>query len=144
MSNLAVVYKDAGRLDDALPLFQEALKRRQAKLGPDHPDTLVSMSNLAIAYHAAGRTADALPLFEQALERRRSTRGPEHPQTLLSINYLARAHLVDHPERAEPLLREALAIREKKTPDDWRTFETQASSAPACSARRSTPTPSPT
>jgi non-specific serine/threonine protein kinase/serine/threonine-protein kinase len=113
LSNLAVVYKDAGRLDEALPLFQQALKRRQAKLGPDNPDTLVSMSNLAVAYQAAGRTADALPLFEEALKRRRATRGPEHPQTLLSMSYLARAHLVEHPDRAEPLLREALTIREK-------------------------------
>src|SRR5262249_22288668 len=28
---------------------------------------------------------------------------------------------------AEPLLRECLAIREKKQPDDWRTFDTRSS-----------------
>lgn len=84
------------------------------------------MSNLAGAYQAAGRLAEALPLFEETLARRRATRGSEHPQTLRSINALARAYLTDHPERAEPLLREALAIHERKDPDNWRAFETRA------------------
>jgi non-specific serine/threonine protein kinase/serine/threonine-protein kinase len=126
MSNLALAYEDAGQASAAMPLYEETLKRRQAKLGPDHPETLVSMSNLAVAYHAAGRPADALPLFEETLRRRRATRGPDHPQTLRSVTYLARAYLAGQPGRAEPLLREALAIRAQKFPDDWRTFETQS------------------
>jgi tetratricopeptide (TPR) repeat protein len=84
------------------------------------------MSNLATAYQAAGRTTDALPLFEETLRCRRATRGPEHPQTLRSLNHLARAYLAGHPALAEPLLREALAVRERKSPDDWSTFETQS------------------
>ena len=42
MSNLAGAYQAAGKLDLALPLFEETLKLRKAKLGPDHPDTLVA------------------------------------------------------------------------------------------------------
>jgi eukaryotic-like serine/threonine-protein kinase len=125
MSNLALVYQAAGRLPDAVRLLEETLRRRTSKLGPDHPETLVSMSNLAVAYDDAGRRKDALPLFEETLRRRRATRGPEHPQTLRSSNNLARAYLDERPDLAEPLLREALAIREKKLPDDWRTFETK-------------------
>ncbi len=126
LSNLAVALRDAGRLGEALPIFEDSLKRRRATLGPDQPDTLVSMSNLAGAYQAAGRLAEALPLFQETLARRRATRGPEHPQTLRSINALARAELVNHPERAEPRLREALAIHERKDPDNWRAFETRS------------------
>ena len=37
----------AGQMDKALPLYQESLKLHEAKLGPDHPDTLTSMNNLA-------------------------------------------------------------------------------------------------
>ena len=40
MDNLAVGYQDAGKFDRALPLFEETLALRKAKLGPDHPDTL--------------------------------------------------------------------------------------------------------
>ena len=42
------------------------------------------------------------------------------------MNYLARAYLADKPEGAESLVREALAVREKKLPDDWRTFEARS------------------
>jgi non-specific serine/threonine protein kinase/serine/threonine-protein kinase len=126
MSNLAIAYQNAGRTRESLPLLEETLRRRRSKLGPDHPETLVSMSNLAVGYREAGRLADALPLLEEALERRRATRGPDHPQTLRSANNLAFVYLATRPALAEPLLREALSIREKKLPDDWSTFEAQS------------------
>ena len=66
MNTLAFGYWRAGKLDLALPLFEETLKLRQAKLGPDHPDTLVTMNNLASAYRDSGKLDLALPLFQQA------------------------------------------------------------------------------
>ena len=47
MNNLARAYQDVGKLDQALPLFEEALKLSEAKLVPDRPVTLTSMINLA-------------------------------------------------------------------------------------------------
>src|SRR5688572_17266145 len=47
MSNLAAAYLHAGWFDKALPLYEEALKRMTAKLGPEHPWTLTSLDNLA-------------------------------------------------------------------------------------------------
>ena len=82
MNNLAVAYQAAGKLDLALPLFEETLKLRKAKLGPDHPDTLDSMNNLAMAYQAAGKLDLALPLFEETLKLRKAKLGPDHPDTL--------------------------------------------------------------
>jgi len=46
-SSLAVALSDAGQLTKALPLYEETLQLRKAKLGPDHPSTLDSMNNLA-------------------------------------------------------------------------------------------------
>jgi serine/threonine protein kinase/tetratricopeptide (TPR) repeat protein len=126
MNNLAMAYGDAGRLTDALPLYEEMMKRSEAKLGADHHLTLYSMNNLAMAYRDAGRHADALPLFEKALNGFKATFGPDHPNTLTSMNNLARAYLVGKPAQAEPLAREALAIGEKKTPDDWRVFDSRS------------------
>ena len=40
MNNLAAAYEKAGKLDLAVPLYEETLKLRKAKLGPDHPETL--------------------------------------------------------------------------------------------------------
>ena len=58
MSSLATAFWYAGRLAEAVTLHEDTLKRRQAKLGPDHPDTLESMGSLAVAYHDSGRLAD--------------------------------------------------------------------------------------
>ena len=74
MTNLALGYKAAGKLGQALPLLEETLKLRKAKLGADHPKTLISMHNLAMSYHAAGRLEQALPFFQAlatAIEKRR-------------------------------------------------------------------------
>jgi tetratricopeptide (TPR) repeat protein len=69
-----LVYQAAGKLDRALPLFEETLKLTKAKLGADHPDTLISMNNLALVYQTAGKLDRALPLFQEAaagVEKRR-------------------------------------------------------------------------
>ena len=79
MNNLAAAYQDAGKLDLALPLFEETLKLTKAKLGPDHPDTLTSMGNLASAYQDAGKLDLALPLFEETLKLGKPSSGPTIP-----------------------------------------------------------------
>ena len=38
-----------------LALYEETLKIKKAKLGLDHPDTILGMNNLAGAYREAGR-----------------------------------------------------------------------------------------
>ncbi len=43
MNNLAQTYRDMGRLSDALPLFEEALKRQKAGFSADHAHTLIVM-----------------------------------------------------------------------------------------------------
>ena len=88
-NNLAGAYRDAGRLDDAIPLYEQILEDSTRILGPDHPDTLISRNNLASAYQDAGRLDDAIALFEQTLQDSTRVLGPEHPDTLLSRNNLA-------------------------------------------------------
>jgi serine/threonine protein kinase len=70
-----------------------ALELYQARLGPEHPDTLQSRHNLAVAYHSAGRTAEAIPLLEATLGLMEAKLGSDHPNTLASRNNLAAAYL---------------------------------------------------
>ena len=91
MNNLANGYRDAGKLDKALPLFEETLALQKTKLGPDHPDTLTSMGNLALGYQVAGKLDKALPLFEETLALMKTKLGPDHPDTLTSMGNLAGA-----------------------------------------------------
>jgi tetratricopeptide (TPR) repeat protein len=48
--NLAAAFKAAGRLADVPPLYDELLRQVNAKLGPDHPDTLATMQELAASH----------------------------------------------------------------------------------------------
>jgi tetratricopeptide (TPR) repeat protein len=48
-NNLAVAYQAAGRLAEAIPLYERTLADRERVFGPEHPDTLTSRNNLAYA-----------------------------------------------------------------------------------------------
>ena len=113
-NNLAVAYRDAGRLDEAISLHEQTLAARERVLGPDHPDTLNSRNNLAVAYRAAGRLDEAISLHEQALAARERVLGPDHPDTLLSRNNLANAYRdAGRLDEAISLHEQALAARER-------------------------------
>ena len=51
-NNLASAYYAAGRLGEAIPLFEKVLADSARVLGPDHPDTLTSRRNLEAARRA--------------------------------------------------------------------------------------------
>ena len=89
MNNLALLYLEQGRYDDAEPLLTKELQAERRVLGEEHPDTLLSMNNLAMLYFEQGRHDEAEPLYVKALEGRRRVLGEEHPDTLESINSVA-------------------------------------------------------
>ena len=62
--NLAHAYQEAGRLDEAITLYEQTLTDRTRIQGPHHPHTLITRNNLASAYRAAGRVEEAEALFE--------------------------------------------------------------------------------
>ena len=116
-SNLAGAYQAAGRLQDAIPLFEQTLEDRSRLLGPDHPDTLVSRNNLAGAYQDADRLDEAIALFEQTLEDSTRLLGPDHPNTLTSRNNLAYTY------RDAGRLEEAIALFEQTLEDRSRLLD---------------------
>ena len=91
-NNLAGTYRDAGKLDEAITLYQENLDDVTRVMGPHHPETLASRHRLAGAYRDAGRLHEAIPLFEQNLEDRTRTLGLDHPEVLASRHSLAGAY----------------------------------------------------
>jgi tetratricopeptide (TPR) repeat protein len=112
---LEAVYETAGKLEEALRLYEQTLKLRQAKLGPDHPSTLWSMSTLAIAYGRAGKNDQALPLVEETLKLGKAKLGPNHPDTLQFMLNLAIAYSTSGKfDQALPLLEETLKLMEAR------------------------------
>ena len=90
--NLASAYCDAGRLDQAIALFEQNLIDYTRVLGPHHPHTLASRNSLASAYCDAGRLDQAIALFEQNLDDRTRILGSHHSDTLITLNNLACAY----------------------------------------------------
>jgi len=55
-NNLAKLLQDQGKLDEAEPLFREALEAQRHTLGDTHPGTLLRIHNLASFLNALGNT----------------------------------------------------------------------------------------
>jgi RNA polymerase sigma factor (sigma-70 family) len=132
-NSLAAAYLAAGRVAEAIPLFEQILAVRQRTLGPGDSETLTSQNNLASAYQDAGRTAEAIRLYELNLEIRERLLGPDHPSTLNSRGNLAAAYRDGgRVDEAIPLLEQTLAAREQVLgPEDPDTQATRKKLATA-------------
>jgi serine/threonine protein kinase/tetratricopeptide (TPR) repeat protein len=126
-NNLAEAYRAAGRTGDALRLHEGVLKARESKLGPDHPHTLLSRNNLALAFLACGQFGRAEPLLVATLDRERKVFGPEDARTAGTMSLLGLCLIGEAKwAEAERVVREDLAVREKRVPDGWMTFEARS------------------
>jgi SpoVK/Ycf46/Vps4 family AAA+-type ATPase len=88
---LAMAYAAAGRLDDAIDLGRAVWTAQAARLGAEHPFTLVTAANLGVHLLQAGRAAEARDVLDAAYRGRRHALGPEDAATLLSGQSLATA-----------------------------------------------------
>ncbi len=122
LANLGVNYKDAGRLEEAVPLLEEAYKasRTHASLG------WVS-AQLLDAYAKAGETAKHTNLLQEALADARKSLPEDSPQ-LASLLVQVGSGLLQQQKWAEAELavRQSLLIREAIAPNDWTTYNTQS------------------
>ena len=127
-NNLAGTYRDAGRLDKAIALYEQTLEDSIRGLGTDHPSTLTSRLNLAGAYQAAGRLHEAIPLYEQVFSGRSRVLGPDHRSTLMSRDELAGAY------REAGRFDEAITLKKQILADAMRIM---GPDSPGASAARS-------
>ncbi|MGA7325537.1 MAG: tetratricopeptide repeat protein, partial [Rhodomicrobium sp.] len=103
-----------GKYREAAAIAEKALALAERVLGPEHPDTLISVGSLALLNKAQGRYGEAERLFKRALEVSERVLGPEHPGTLQSVNNLALLYEAQgRYGEAEPLHQRALAARER-------------------------------
>ena len=87
-NDLALAYREAGRVAEAVPLLERALAAEEQLLGAGHPSTLASRNNLGSAYRATGRPAEAVALFEQNAAACEALLGADHPKTVASRHSL--------------------------------------------------------
>lgn len=113
-SNLGLVLAGQGHHEEAEALFRRTLSMRRRAVGDAHPTVALTLQNLGNALRAQQRLDEALTAFDEAHRIARTTLGDEHPTTAMCMTSTARVHLDrGEPRRAEPLLRQALAIRQR-------------------------------
>jgi tetratricopeptide (TPR) repeat protein len=113
----------SGDVRSARPWYERALAIRERVLGPDHPETALSLNNLAVMLWDLGELAAARHLLKRAVAINEWLLGPDHPETVTSL-YSLGVVLRDLGElaAARPVLERALAIRERVLgPDHHRT-----------------------
>lgn len=86
MSLLAYALKEEGRFTKSEKLFRKTIEIQRRVLGPEHPDTLLSMSNLVSTLEGENDYGEAERLSRDALQIQRRVLGPEHPDTRSTRN----------------------------------------------------------
>jgi tetratricopeptide (TPR) repeat protein len=114
-NNLAIVLDGRGEHEQALALFQKALKMKMRAVGEMHPDVGLSLSNIAYALHRMGRTDEAIRNNERALHILKATIGPEHPHSADTLANQAE-FLIDRgqADEARAIAEQALSIMERE------------------------------
>ena len=117
-NNLAEAYRAAGRSPRPSRCTRRRSSGAEAKLGPDHPDTLESRNNLAKAYLDAGRIAEAielLPRHPRAARGEARARPPRYAPEPQQPRHAYRRRPLRRGHRAAP--RRPGAARAKLGPD---------------------------
>ncbi len=90
LTDLADLYIDKGRYDDAESMLKEALAvMDQQGDQTDNLDLALSVNELASVYRRQGKYDLAEPLYERALAIRMAALGPDDPEVARSYNSLA-------------------------------------------------------
>jgi tetratricopeptide (TPR) repeat protein len=109
LHDLADLYRNQGRYEEAGSLYRRALELREKVLGPEHPDTATTISNLAELYRNQGHYQEAEPLYKRAFEIWEKVLGPEYSNTAIS-NLAELYREQGRYQEAEALYKRALAI----------------------------------
>jgi len=106
-------YIHLGLYKQAQPLYESALKIREAEQGSDDPDLITPLCNLGASLWHQGAYGEAKPALERALRIALDTYGPEDKRTGVCRLVLAEYRITKGElEGTEELLKQALAAFE--------------------------------
>ena len=128
LGGIALLRQDAGRIDEALVTYGEALALKRELLGPDNISTLTTMTFMAGALRLANRKDEASAMASEAYKMRKALLGGDHPDTIIGACELAAlSEKGGEPEEALVMYEEALNLQlDKLGPDHPATLKTTA------------------
>ena len=124
---LAITLEHAGRMTEAEATYREGLELTRTVNGEDSRYTGDAFARVVAILRQQGKPAELETLLRDSVQRRKKLLGDTHPRLASSLSDLT--HFLLSREKfteAELAARECLAIREKKSPDDWETFQTRS------------------
>ncbi|WP_258105081.1 CHAT domain-containing tetratricopeptide repeat protein [Marinoscillum sp. MHG1-6] len=89
LNNLASLYFQTDRLEEAESLLKESLSIYKLKFGESHPLTASAMQDLGNLYRVTGRLDKAGELLSSALVTNKKRLGDKHPKTVQSMEDMA-------------------------------------------------------
>ncbi|MDH7576941.1 MAG: CHAT domain-containing protein [Bacillota bacterium] len=112
LSNLAMLYHETGRLQDAEPLYQRVIKEMSDSCSVLFKGYYATnLNNLALLYRATGRYKEAEPLFKKAVKEIYDQFGSRHIEYANGLNNLATLyHYMGRFAEARKLYLASLAI----------------------------------
>lgn len=111
--NLALLYTETQRLEEALATHAELLDREIRARGPDFWRVGLHLNNRGLVFQDLRRLEEAADSFRRAHEVIRNAWGEDHPGLAYSTNNLAIVlHDQGRSDEAEPLFERALALRQ--------------------------------
>lgn len=114
MSVMGEVYDNIGLIPQGKLLVTRAAELQRKVLGPEHPETLMSMEMVGKILLEEGRFEEAEKLQRETLAARTRVLGPEHPETVHTMSRLSKVlSWRGRHQEAEKLGREALAIDQR-------------------------------
>jgi serine/threonine-protein kinase len=117
LNSYASMLDDWGKPDSAIAVARAALAILELPVNAGSPNLPATIHNLGVMEHKLGRLDEAIILFTRALVVQEKMSAPGHHTTAFPRVSLANVLLdQQRPELAEPLLREAVAIRRAALP----------------------------
>jgi len=116
LNNLAALYDNQGKYEQAEPLYQRALAIRERVLGAEHPDTALSLYWLAFIYSRKGEYEQSEKFYVRTLKIYEKALPPDHPYIAGALeNYASLLRKMNRTTEAEPLEERARVIRAKRS-----------------------------
>jgi len=113
LGNLAVGYKNIGRLADSEKFQLQALAIRERVLGPRHQDVALSLNNLGVVYAGENRWDEAEKAQLRALAIWQQVSGPDNPNVAIALNSLGFVYLHQGKfAEAETAFKRALELKQ--------------------------------
>jgi tetratricopeptide (TPR) repeat protein len=112
LGNIGNLQRDMGDMNAAFETYQKVLAMEASRLGPSHPDVIVTLHNIATIDAARGNHKQALALYQQVIDAQTKVFGENHLN--LAVSMACKGDVFERIGEMEPAIdcfEEALRIK---------------------------------